>query len=378
MILFFDDEKDIRANFKKEISGQKISLEVLECSTKAEVREKLRDKELMSKMKVLVFDLSTSREEAESGNFEILEDIKNNYSTYAIPIFIHSAFANIVVGYDNLGTLFKVAKTENSIAEIASEIKLFEDSGFLNIFCSQGSLELEIHKEILKAFKCQFKGDEIKQIIESIQHGNKENLIARTKDVFERIAIRSLYQNLISAKQRIESKAIDEIKINSVEHYYRRQSDFKTWTGDIFERSADNSQFIIITPRCDINNGTCNDRFLSCSINELDNKLMAEIVKDSNKFLNDNPQKSGIKTRFLIPAPNYRGGKVDLSDYFFVEKNDFTAVPPVYKYLISLSDELTNDIVRKFASFILRGGISTSDLSEASFYSMSNTINNIT
>lgn len=370
MILFFDDEKDIRGNFKKEISGQKIDLEVLECDSKTDVREKLKDKKMMSKMKVMVFDLSTSREEAESGHFEILEDIKNNYSTYAIPIFIHSAFANIVVGYDNLGTLFKVEKTDNSITEIAKKIKLFQDSGFLDIFCEQGSLELEIHKEILKSFKDQFKGNEIEQIIDSIQHANKGNLKTRTKDVFERIAIRSLYQNLISAKRIKESTTIDEIKINNVEHYYRRKSDFEVWTGDIFENLNDKSQVIIITPRCDINNGICKDRFLACSVNELDKNLKAEIVKDCNKFLTDNPQKSGIKSRFLIPAPNYRGGKVDLTDYFFAEKNEFNSEKPKYRYLISLSDELTNEIVRKFASYILRGGISQSEISEAAFYSM--------
>jgi len=370
MILFFDDEKDIRGNFKKEIAGQNIGLEVLECSSKEEVRENLKDKEKMSKVKAFVFDLSTSQEEAESGNFDILEDIKANYSTYAIPIFIHSAFANIVVGYDNLGTLFKVEKTDNSITDIANKIKLFQDSGFLDIFCSQGSLESEIHKEILKAFKSQFQGEEIKQIIESINHANKDNFKVRVKDVFERIAIRSLYQNLISGKRIKESTTIDEIKINNVEHYYRRMSDFPIWTGDIFENTQTNLQIVIMTPRCDINNGVCNDRFLVCSVKELDKNLKAEIAKDANKFLTDNPIKSGIKSRFLIPAPNYRGGKVDLTDYFFVEKNNITNEYPEYSYLISLSDELTNEIVRKFSSYILRGGISQSEISEAAYYSI--------
>jgi hypothetical protein len=373
MILIFDDEKGVRDNFKKEFAGQNVNLAIIESETKKDLKSKLDDRKLMVQIKALIFDLSTTKEEAESGKFEVLEYIKDNYKNYALPIFIHSAFSKLVQGYDEVGTVFKVQKDTDSIKEIVEKLKLFNDTGFLNIFCPSGYLETEIYKAIHKAFNTQFKGEEIEMILKSIANSTTENAIQRTKDVFERIAIRCLYQNLISSKKEDDSDQIEEIKMNAVEHYYRRTSDFKVWTGDIFIDSS-GQQVVILTPRCDINNGVCKEQFLACRIEKLENDVKKKmgLLKDVNKYLTDNPQQSGIKSRFLVPAPNYEGGKVNLTDYLILPLNKLSGSIAEYKYLISLSDELINEVVRKFASYILRGGISASEISEASFYSNNN------
>ena len=374
MIILFDDEKNVRDSFKKELAGQAVNLEIIESDSKKDLKEKLESPELMKEVKALIFDLSTSKEEAETGVFEVLDYVKRNYDNYAIPIFIHSAFSHLVDGYENLGTVFKIKKDANSIIEIVTKIKLFYDCGFLEIFCPSGYLEREIHKEIHKAFNSQFLGEEVKGILDSIQHSKPMNIKERTKDIFARIAIRSLYQNLISAKRQPDSDKIEEIRINAVEHYYRRTSDFPVWTGDIFLNTQDHSQIVILTPRCDINNGVCKDRYLVCQIDKLDSEIIKKMSGDVNKYLTDNPQASGIKNRFLVPAPNYNGGKVDLTNYFIVPLDHFASKSPKYKYLVSLSDELTNEVVRKFSSYILRGGISASDITEATFYSKNNVL----
>ena len=169
-----------------------------------------------------------------------------------------------------------------------------------------------------------------------------------------------------------DTQKIEEIKINAVEHYYRRKSDFPIWTGDVFRSLADDGEVIIITPRCDINNGYCNGNYLCCKIEKLDRKRLQSFSKDTNSvhnYITDNPQNTGLKHRYLIPTPSYNGGKVDLTNHFILKHSELINSEK-YQYCISLSDELTNDVIRKFASYILRTGISQSDLTEAAFYSL--------
>src|SRR5258706_14013146 len=87
MLLVFDDDPKFRAPYKQNLPRMGVAIEVMECSTKEEMRKKLADKEFMQKVKILVFDLSASKEEAESLKFDILNDIKENYDKYPIPIF---------------------------------------------------------------------------------------------------------------------------------------------------------------------------------------------------------------------------------------------------------------------------------------------------
>ncbi|WP_374950954.1 hypothetical protein [Mucilaginibacter sp.] len=372
MIVVFDDDAVIRKSYGETLRKMGLNIQVIECSTKQEVRAVLKNQQIMNTVKVLIFDLSVTNEEAEALKFDILDDIKENYKKYPIPIFIHSAFAHTVEGYDDLGTLFKIDKSSTSLEVILNKIALFDESGFLDIFCPGGSIEKEIYIQIHQAFIEQFKGDEISLIIESIKNSGEDNFKRRTKDVFERMAVRSLFQNLLAARKSSDSTKIEEIKINAIEHYYRRSSDFPIWTGDIFRNKEDKSEILIITPRCDINNGYCNGNYLCCSIESLEEKKVKDFSKDTkavHNYLNDNPQNTGIKYRYLLPTPSYSGGKINLTNYFLINDSNLINKDSKYEYLISLSDELTNDVIRKYASYLLRSGISQSDLDEASFYS---------
>jgi hypothetical protein len=376
MVLLIDDREDLHESFRKTFKNMEINLD-LKCfnnvkDLKAEI-DSLKNSGKIHLLKSLIVDLSNSKNEEENKQFAVGEIINDSFYNNSIPIFIHSGFLDYYKDFSDFGSVIKVKKTAESVVEVCRQISLMLNSGFLGIFTKDGILQRSFAKQIHEAFIEQFKGAEICQIISSISSANNksiEDFKSRTEEVFTRIAIRSLYQNLIGAKKFEESDSVQETKINVVEHYYRRRSDFKIWTGDIFENLEDGSQVMILTPRCDINNNNCKDKFLVCSISELDSSLKREITKEPNKFLTDNPTKSGIKSRFLIPAPNYRGGKVDLTDYFQLAASELTGQKASYQMLISLSDELTNEIVRKFASYILRGGVSTAELSEASFYSM--------
>ena len=194
MIIAFDDDTIIRKSYGETLRKTGIDIKVIECSTKEEVRKYLKDPDIMNQVKVMIFDLSVSKEEAESLNFDILNDIKENYRKYPIPIFIHSAFAHTVEGYDDLGTLFKIDKSDDSLESIIEKITLFYESGFLDIFSPGGSIEKELFIQIHRAFIEQFKGEEISLIIESIKNASNDSFKARTKDVFERIAVRTMYQ----------------------------------------------------------------------------------------------------------------------------------------------------------------------------------------
>jgi len=373
MVLLIDDHTDFHREFQKGFEATGVGLE-LKCFTKvselsAEIKQ-LSDAGKTEKLKGLIIDLSNSKEEDASKNFSVTEIINSSFRNNSIPIFIHSAYLEYYEEYKDFGTVLKIKKSATSVRDICNLFKLMSESGFLDIFSINGVLQNTLHDQIHKAFTEQFKGREISQILESIRNASSsaESFRDRTRETFIRMAIRALYQNTISARKIASTERIEEIKVNAIEHFYRRKSDFLAWTGDIFERVVDNSQVIILTPRCDINNNTCSDRFLVCRIVLLEGKAKKEIARDVRGYLTDNPKTSGIKSRYLVPVPSYAGGKVDLTDYFILNRTVFEGANPEYSYLISLSDELTNEVVRKFSYFILRGGISATDETEAAFY----------
>jgi hypothetical protein len=367
MLIVFDDDPKFTAPFKTSLPKMGVNIEVIECNTKEQMRNFLKDKELMKKVKVLVFDLSASNEEAESLDFDILTDIQENYESYPIPIFIHSAFANHVEGYNNLGTLFKVPKGPSSIEAILIKIQLFFESGFLDIFCPGGLIEQNLYKEIHKAFLLQFEGDEVGAIIESIKQAGGDFKL-RTKNVFERIAVRALYQNILSAKKSPEEDKVEEIKVNAVEHYYRRTSEFKFWTGDIFTERDGNKNVVLLTPRCNLSNNKF-EELLLCKIKPLEGELFNAFKSEKNlkKGLTDDVTLMHIaeRYRFLTRTPQFEGGIVDFNSCFTMKPEEFDQL---YKRKISLIDDLTNDIVRKFSTYILRGGVSVTEIKEAQFY----------
>ncbi len=170
------------------------------------------------------------------------------------------------------------------------------ESGFLDLFSPNGEIEKKIMHELHEAFVNQFEDDEIIQIINSVKFADPTHFKSRIHEIFERIAFRSTFQNVISSCKG--SQGNEEIKINAVEHYYRRTSSFDFWTGDILKFKEGNVQIIILTPRCDLAHNNCKF-ILVCEILPIEEKTTKEFIKDPDKL-----RKYITDIMFSIQVPN--------------------------------------------------------------------------
>lgn len=372
VVILLEDEKDIREGFQKLFVDLDIDMDIILCEKPEDFEATIVQDNVRDKLKALIMDLSNTPKEATSKTYKAADYIRKEYEDNRIPIFIHSGNLHHYTELDDKGTVFKIEKKKDSIQSICEDIKLMRDSGFLDIFCSNGSLDKKIVKELHNAFTNQFKNSEIKEIIKSIEVSSEEDmnkLKGRAREVFERIAIRSLYANLISAKQSEGENSIVEIKLNSIEHYYRRTSSFDFWTGDIFLNEGTQEMCVVVTPRCNVGHNNF-DELLLCKISLLNEDTRSLFLKPSKgveefkKNITDD-KKVGDRHRFLPPSPQFTGGFVDYKTVFSIHAVDFKSS---YSYLISLSDELTNDVVRKLGAYLMRGGISETDLNESLSY----------
>ena len=273
--------------------------------------------------------------------------IDDNYHKNRIPIFIHSGFIKLYINFDGKGSVFKIEKSSDSILKICNKIKLMEESGFLNIFCIRGFIERKIMEELHKAFTEQFKNNDIENIIESIKKiTDTDKFSDRIKKVFKRIAIRSLLTELLSPDIDEKGEVIEEF-LSSTEHYIRRINKIVVWTGDIFKNKKTDDYIFILTPRCNV---LRNKQILCCPFQ------LGEIIKKEDKIskmLQGDPTVSGYN-RFLPPSPIFKGGKLVLANHKMIDKED---ISNNYERIITLSDELTNEILGKFGSYFFRSGI---------------------
>lgn len=364
VVVILEDEAPVRNGFRQQFEDSELDIELIECSTYDEYKAVISDPLMKQRIKVFIMDLSNNQAETDGKVFKASEYIMDQYANNRVPIFVHSAYLEYYNDLDDKGTVFKVKKDTNSTPPIVESIKLMKDSGFLDIFCFQGSIETKIMTEIHNAFIEQFKSKEIEEIIKSINSVEGIDLRSRTLEVFERIAIRSVYQNLISAK--IEST--ESVKLNVIEHYYRRKG-FQFFTGDIFEHRTTQEFVFVATPRCNIANNNFSE-ILLCQVNNIsDEELRGMLKKVDNlrKGITDDVTSSliGERRRFLPKTPQFGGGFVDFKNTFTI---DIDKLNNNYTYKISLVDDLTNDIIRKLSSYLLRGGISDTHYAEAQHY----------
>ncbi len=387
IILILEDQETVIKAFEQWFEDNGLNVELLICKTYPEYEKNISDSKINSRVKCIIMDLSNNKEEETATKYKSTEYIKEQYHNNRIPIFIHSGFLENFTDLEDKGTVFKIPKDSTSIRSIGDSIKLMFESGFLNIFSFGGSIESKIMTEIHKAFLDQFKGKEIEEIIKSIKVASSENVNNRTKEVFERLALRAVYQNAISNKENKES-----VKVNSIEHYYRRTGSDKHlfWTGDIFKKNTTNGVLelvFIATPRCNISNKNFESvlcfkinliredqksSFLSTKIDNKDTgetkgskQLRTSITDDStNAFV-------GERFRFLPKTPQFDGGFVDCMKCLTIEIEE---LEKGYEYVISLVDDLTNDVVRKAATYLQRGGISDTEYNEALYYFNENAV----
>lgn len=367
-VLILENETQIQESFKNLFDDLDINLELIHCYNINEYNETVNSSTLKNEIKSMIFDLANTMDEESSKKFEVVDFIRHEYQESRIPIFIHSGFLDSYQDFESQGTIFRIPKTATSIIEISEKIKLFKEVGFLDIFSKNGSLESKIIKDLHNAFVSQFKNNEIEEIINSINNTKDKDVGKRVYEVFERVALRAFSENntrsLIS-----ENGTIDEMTINSIEHYFRRSSSIDFWTGDIFKHKVNNDHLVVLTPRCNISNGNY-ERILLCYLNEFteDNINAFKSKKGIDNFrrnIVDDVQKTGDRYRFLPRTPQFKGGYIDFNKHFTISPKTLT---DDFDRVISLSEELTNDIMRKFTSYLLRFGISNTDIFESFYY----------
>ena len=214
--ILLEDEQVVRDGFEQLFSDLEIDMDIISCKKPEEFENAISKKDIRDRLKVLIMDLSNTLSEATSQKYKAADYIKKEYDENRIPIFIHSGNLEHYKELEDQGTVFKIEKSKTSIQTICEDIKLMKDSDFFNVFCNNGSLDQKVMTELHKAFINQFKDFEIKEIIKSIKDSSGDNtnkLKERAKEIFERIAIRSLYTNWMSAKFSEVEESIVEIKL---------------------------------------------------------------------------------------------------------------------------------------------------------------------
>ncbi|MBK7633056.1 MAG: hypothetical protein IPJ13_01365 [Saprospiraceae bacterium] len=229
IILLLEDDKKIIVPFVGYFNEKKLNAKLIVSQNLATYIQNFEENR--DNVKCLVMDLHNQDGDSDTSISETIKQIRTHYENNRIPIFVHSGNLAHFTELDEKGTVIKKEKNRKSIGEIIDSIELMLNCGFLNIFSINGTLELKIMTEIHSAFINQFRHNEIEEIIKSIQNG-KAGEADRTKEVFERIAIRSIYQNFIN--NDLEEKSVI---VNTIEHYYRRTNTATHYfyTGDIFE-----------------------------------------------------------------------------------------------------------------------------------------------
>jgi hypothetical protein len=351
LVVHLEDKPNLRESYKNLESQLALNIEYVQCASQQELQELIEERG--EQIKCLIFDLfgdSPETNELQHNEAEFLNKIKESFSNFNIPIFIYSAFIDRIDDqFINDGTVFKISKDE-SIEVIFNKIKIFEESGFLNIFSKGGLIDEEIRKDINKAFRLQFtKNHQILDVIKQIKAAHQNNYVPRVQSVFRRVAVRSLMSGLLSPRTEIDG-TIENETVNTIEHYVQRLSPYKFWTGDIF-KNGNEEHILILTPRCDV----ANDRFNTLLVCPLKLGFEPKKPDEVRRALNGDIKKSGY-SRFLAPSPVFPGGEAKLSEYFFIPKETVTAD---FIKVITLSDELINEISSRFSTIFLRTGITS-------------------
>jgi len=323
-----------------------IPLEYVCCKDVEEFNQKVA--EHRDSLKAVVFDLL--EKEGEIKDYKkspFNEAIASTFKQFNVPVFIYSGY---LVGFNEFsynGTVIKIDKGNgDGFKAVADKIQLFHDSGFLDIFCPNGLLEQLLHKELHEAFIRQFSNEsDIENIILAVK-ASGQDITTRIKDIFSRIALRSLVSNLMI--DNTVAVGFNESLINAVEHYIRRLNivNVPFWTGDVFEKKDKSESLLILTPRCDLATKG-KEVLLACRILETEFSK-----KNAIEFIRDNIKEK--KFRYLPKTPTFTGGKIDLSDHVVIPSS---IVKSDFEYIISLSDDLTNEILGKFCAYLLRTSI---------------------
>src|SRR5665648_550828 len=84
-----------------------------------------------------------------------------------------------------------------------------------------------------------------------------------------------------------------------------------------------------------------------------------------NNSIKDNAELTSRSFRILTKSPLLNGEKIEYISPITINRQSLIED---YELVVSLSDELINDVVRKFSAYILRSGVSETEMEEAKKY----------
>ncbi|MGY5253927.1 hypothetical protein [Sphingobacterium spiritivorum] len=361
IILHLENDLTLIEGYSNLYKQLDMELQYIPCPTTEKFNSAIIEHE--KDIKAIIFDLigSKATEEELTGNPEFLAVVKEKFAKYNLPIFIYSGhLESIGEIYEQNGTVFKFPK-DKSIQEVFDKIKFLSDSGFIDVFCPGGVLESEIKAEINKSFTNQFSQNiQIEDVLKSIMSSGKpEEQKERVKKVFKRIAIKTLSSDLLAPV------ADSEDKVHPIEHFYKRQSKLPVWTGDIWSKKDADFTVLVLTPRCDFATKSVTN-IIFCEIEKI---KLDPSPKNLTNHLRDNLL--GKAKRYIPDNVFFQGGgMVNLSKYHTLNIDQFSEQ---YSYGVTLSDDLTNEIIGKFAYYFLRTGIT--NINEQEFEAIIKAVN---
>lgn len=361
IILHLENDNDLLEGYSNLYQQLGMKFEYITCTTTEKFNSAIIEHE--KDIKAIIFDLignKASQEELD-GNPEFLTVINEKFVKYNLPIFIYSGhLPSIGNTYDQNGTVFKFSK-DKSIQVVFDKIKFLSDSGFIDVFCPDGVLESEIKTELNKSFTNQFsQNTQIEEVLKSIMSSEKpEDQKERVKKVFKRIAIKTLSSDLLAPV------ADSEDKVHPIEHFYKRQSKLPVWTGDIWTEKGTDFTVLVLTPRCDFATKSVTN-IIFCEIEKI---KLDPSPKNLTNHLRDNLL--GKAKRYIPDNVFFQGGgMVNLAKYHTLNIDQFIEQ---YSYGVTLSDDLTNEIIGKFAYYFLRTGIT--NINEQEFEAIIKAVN---
>jgi hypothetical protein len=386
IITVVEDVDEIRNELKASIEhALNYTVEVKTFATNTDFEQYQASDEFSQSVRASIFDLANNKNEANPGqSFSIKEYIEKNYYNFRVPIFIHSAYLRKLPEFNDLGTIFKIAKSPESIDRICELLVLMNDTGFLDVFSPNGELEKRHPQDLHEVFTSQFRknGAELEEILNLLKtcHQDADKCKERVNAVFQRMALRALVNKLNS--RAMTDNGPDSTRVNILEHFYRRTNIdvAPIWTGDILENTADGTRVYVMKPKCDLERVNPTEdagiNVLVCpvipkkfptyssSAGEKKQKGEREAIDSAakhNPFL-------GIKTRIIPPSIFYpnegsypEGSAVDLTDPMTLK---YGTLAQEYRYLVTLSDDFINEIATRFSSYLVRPGIVEIDPNE--------------
>ncbi len=362
IIVHLDNDPKILTDSKNLFEQTFDYLEMITCTKSAELAVIIETH--YRRIRGIIFDIHgvdgiPANEKIVSTDF--LPDIENSYSSLNVPIFVYSGYLySLPSDFARRGTVFLHDKG-NGLELVFALISKLHSSGFIEVFCPEGLLETKIIREFHRSFTKQFHSSEqLLGVLDSIANSvssEKPNTRERVQEVFSRISVRSLLSSLL-AEQFLDLDSNLERKINPIECYLQRVNEIPVWTGDIFKDLGTGGIYVVVTPRCDLVRFEKSPTILMCEIEsfKFEKKTMDRVANNNPQFANHD--------YILMASPVFQGGYVRFRKTVLVARPILIDLTK-YERLVSLSEDIANEMLGRFGAYFFRSGITPIDSNEA-------------